>query len=322
MDNEQVAAGQIDEQPETADTVSSEPSGSVQAPELASSPEGAEVAGAQPTAGEPAAEAHEEAKASAKAGHAPLEELKPGMTMHGKVKNIVDFGAFIDIGVGRDGLAHVSTLKRAGIDQTLKVGDEIEVVVRRVDTDTNRISLTVPRAEREVKASLSQVEVGAVVTGKVMRLVDFGAFVDIGAPTDGLLHVSQLQGGFVRHPSEVLSVGDELQVRILDVDVERRRISLTMRDLAGEAPAPVQAPAAAQPEPARGRFDSPNPERQRTGRGAGRSSERRSGGRSRGRSSDLDYQPEPEGSFPTAVELAFQQAVADKKRKKQRRDLP
>jgi len=318
MENEHVAAGMVDQQSPAAETSVNEREVSVQAPE----PEGVLPPASAPMTSASAAvpAATEEAKPAAQS---PLEALKPGMTVRGKVKNIVDFGAFVDIGVGRDGLAHVSTLKRAGIDQTLKVGDELDVVVRRVDTDTNRISLTVPRAEREVKASLSQVEVGAVVTGRVMRLVDFGAFVDIGAPTDGLLHVSQMQGGYVRHPSEVLNVGDELQVRILEVDVERRRISLTMKDLPGQATgsaaaeAPAQAPAVAEAEPPRGRFDSPNPDRQRTGRGS-RSSDRRSG-RSRGRSSDLDYQPEPEETFPTALELAFQEAVADKKRRKQRR---
>ncbi len=158
-----------------------------------------------------------------------LADLKVGSTVRGKVRNLVDFGAFIDIGVGRDGLAHISSLKRAGIDKTIQVGDEIDVVVRRVDTSRNRISLTVPRAERAVKASLEQIEVGSVVEGRIKRLVDFGAFVDIGAPTDGLLHVSQLPWGYVRHPSEVLNVGDTVEVRILDVDTERRRISLSMK---------------------------------------------------------------------------------------------
>ena len=175
-----------------------------------------------------------------------LEALRPGTRCKGKVRNIVDFGAFIDIGVGRDGLAHVSTLKRAGLDKTLKVGDVIDVVVRRVDTDNNRISLTLPRGDREDRTALNKLEPGAQVTGKVMRLVDFGAFVDIGAQADGLVHVSQLSNGFVKHPSEVVKVGDEVSLRILEVDRERRRISLTMKD--AEEEAPKDAPAAVQPQ--------------------------------------------------------------------------
>ncbi len=161
-----------------------------------------------------------------------IESLKPGMRLKGKVRNIVEFGAFIDIGVGRDGLAHISTLKRAGIDKTLKRGDILDVQVRRVDVERNRISLTIPGAGRGAKTALRDLEVGRVVTGRVVRLVDFGAFVDIGAQTDGLLHVSQLPWGYVNDPREVLSAGDEIQVRILDVDIERRRISLTMKNAA------------------------------------------------------------------------------------------
>ena len=158
-----------------------------------------------------------------------VEALKPGMRMQGTVRNVVDFGAFIDIGVGRDGLAHVSTLQRAGIDKTLKVGDTIDVQIRRVDLETNRISLTIPGAGRGTKTALADLAVGSQVPGRVVRLVDFGAFVDIGAQTDGLLHISQLSNGYVGHPSDVLTVGDEIKVSVLEVDTARRRISLSMK---------------------------------------------------------------------------------------------
>jgi len=173
-------------------------------------------------------------------GPADIKDLKPGMRLMGRVKNIVDFGAFIDIGVGRDGLAHISTLKRAGVDKTLKVGDEIEVQVRRADLDNNRISLTIPGAGRADKTRLEDLQVGATVTGRVVRLVDFGAFVDIDAQTDGLLHISQLAGGFVSQVSEVLEIGQEVEVRILDVDSERRRISLTMKPIEEQRPARIE----------------------------------------------------------------------------------
>ena len=162
-----------------------------------------------------------------------LEDLKPGMQLKGKVRNVVAFGAFIDIGVGRDGLAHISALQRAEVDKTLRVGDVLEVQIRRVDLENNRISLTIPGAGKESKTSLRDLQAGSTVEGRVVRLVDFGAFVDIGAQTDGLLHISQLSGGYIRHPGEVVRVGDEVAVRILDVDIDKRRISLTMKEVEG-----------------------------------------------------------------------------------------
>ncbi|MBC7316885.1 MAG: S1 RNA-binding domain-containing protein, partial [Chloroflexi bacterium] len=120
----------------------------------------------------------------------------------------------------------------------------IDVQIRRVDFENNRISLTVPGSGKGAKTPLEDLEVGAIVAGRVVRLVDFGAFVDIGAQADGLLHVSQLPYGYVSHPAEVLKPGDEVQVRIVEVDARRRRISLSMKDL-------EEAPAAPEPEPAK-----------------------------------------------------------------------
>lgn len=160
--------------------------------------------------------------------------LEPGTVYKGHVRNVVDFGAFIDIGVGRDGLVHISALKRAGIDKTLKVGDTIEVVIRRIDPSDNRISLSLPDTAAEArvsKVSLQALKIGSTVSGKVVRLADFGAFIDIGAQSDGLLHISELPGGYVNNPAEVMKVGDEVQVRILEVDTQKQRISLSMRQV-------------------------------------------------------------------------------------------
>jgi transcriptional accessory protein Tex/SPT6 len=164
-----------------------------------------------------------------------LDTLTPGTPFKGKVRNVVEFGAFVDIGVGRDGLVHISILKRAGVDKTLKVGDVIDVAIRRIDVEDNRISLTLPNAESAEKTPLRDLKPNAIVMGHVVRLADFGAFVDIGAQADGLLHVSQLPGGYVSRPSEVMKVGDEVQVRILEVDPRKRRISLTMKELEASA---------------------------------------------------------------------------------------
>ena len=215
MDNENVTVGQEDPAQPAVEAVAAAQTGAEAAPESTS---------------KATAEQETPKKASRPSG---IESLKLGMRFKGRVRRIVDFGAFIDIGVGRDGLAHISTLKKAGIDKTIQVGDTLDVVVRRIELDDNRISLTLPSAEteNEGKTALRALQAGAVVTGRVVRLADFGAFVDIGAQVDGLLHVSQLLGGYVNNPSDVLHVGDEVQVRIQEVDVRKRRISLSMRDL-------------------------------------------------------------------------------------------
>ncbi|MHB1355254.1 MAG: S1 RNA-binding domain-containing protein [Anaerolineae bacterium] len=175
---------------------------------------------------------------------AASKPLEPGTVYKGHVRNVVDFGAFIDIGVGRDGLVHISALKRAGIDKTLKVGDTIEVVIRRVDPADNRISLSLPDSAPEARVSkvpLQTLKVGSTVTGKVVRLADFGAFIDVGAQSDGLLHVSELPGGYVKNPSEVMKVGDEVLVRIQEVDTQKQRISLSMRQVQMAVDAQPQA---------------------------------------------------------------------------------
>jgi transcriptional accessory protein Tex/SPT6 len=229
-----------------------------------------------------------------------IEDLKIGMRLEGTVRNMVEFGAFVDIGVGRDGLAHISTLKRAGIDQALKVGDTVDVQVRRVDLDNNRISLTVPGAGRSEKTALSDLEVGSTVTGRVVRLVDFGAFVDLGAQTDGLLHVSQLSGGFVRHPSEAVSVGDEVSVRILEVDMDRRRISLSMKSDEQDGPRPAERPR----------------------RAASSSGPRRGRGERRPRRAPIvmsTADDEGQNQGPTAFEVAWQEALSDRRARQGRR---
>ena len=186
-----------------------------------------------------------ESRRPARADAPGIEALTPGRRMKGKVRNVVEFGAFVDVGVNRDGLVHISILKQAGVDKSIKTGDVIDVVVRRVEVDSNRISLTLPgveQAEAENKTSLRGLDKRKPITGKVVRLADFGAFVDIGAQTDGLLHVSQLSSDFVRHPSEVLKVGQEVQVRILEIDERKRRISLTMKEVSDVDDEPEAAP--------------------------------------------------------------------------------
>jgi transcriptional accessory protein Tex/SPT6 len=238
-----------------------------------------------------------------------LESLKPGTTMKGKVRNVVEFGAFIDIGAGRDGLAHISVLKKAGVDKTLKVGDVIEVVVRRVDMAEQRISLALPEAESEAKTPLQDLQVATTVTGHVVRLADFGAFVDIGAQADGLLHVSQLSNERVNHPSDVLKVGDEVQVRILEVDPTKRRISLTMKE-------PSAAPAERSYAPPVERRAAPT-ERRSAPERRGASERRAASGGDRQTYSSQDDATSAE-RFPTAFEEAFEKARVAARRQQRR----
>lgn len=204
-----------------------------------------ELTTAEQTELQPQSDVHQAEGESHPAGKQP----EIGATYKGRVRSIVDFGVFVDIGAGRDGLVHISALKRAGMDKAVKVGDTLEVIVKRIDPADGRISLVLPSSDANnhaTKQPLASLEVGSTVNGKVVRLTDYGAFVDIGAQSDGLLHVSELPWGYVNKPSEVLKVGDEIQVRILEVDPRRQRISLSMRQTAAdaetEAPSPAREP--------------------------------------------------------------------------------
>jgi small subunit ribosomal protein S1 len=157
--------------------------------------------------------------------------LEPGLKTEGKVVRLEKFGAFVDIGAETDGLVHVSEMGTGRINKPSDVvseGDIISVWVKEVDRKSRRISLTMIEPP-EVDIRTLQPE--TVLTGKVVRLESFGAFVDIGAGRDGMIHVTEMGRGYVGSPSEILSVGDEVQVKVLEVDPRRGRISLSMKDL-------------------------------------------------------------------------------------------
>jgi ribosomal protein S1 len=139
------------------------------------------------------------------------KDLAPGTKVQGKVVRLERFGAFVDIGAGTDGLVHVSEMgtgRVANPSDVVSEGDVIEVWIKDVDRKSKRISLSM-----------------------VERLESFGAFVDIGAGRDGMIHVTEMGRGYVGSPSEIVSVGDQVQVRVLEVDPRRGRISLSMKDL-------------------------------------------------------------------------------------------
>ncbi|HZQ59003.1 MAG TPA: 30S ribosomal protein S1 [Acidimicrobiales bacterium] len=161
-----------------------------------------------------------------------LANLKPGEVRKGVVSSIVNFGAFVDLG-GMDGLVHVSELSWKHVEhpsQVVQVGDEIEVKVLEVDLDRERISLSLKQTLQDPwNEFASSHQVGELVYGRVTKLVPFGAFVQVGDGIEGLVHISEMATHHVDLPEQVVSPGDELWVKIIDIDLQRRRISLSIK---------------------------------------------------------------------------------------------
>jgi len=165
-----------------------------------------------------------------------IHELRPKMKLQGKVVRVELFGAFVDIGVGQDGLVHISQLREGRVNRVadvVKEGDEVTVWVQKMDAQQGRISLTMIEPPEH---SLRELEPDMVLAGKVTRLERYGAFVDVGVERDGLVHVSEITSGYVKDPSEYLSVGDEIQVKVVSVNLRKRQIELSMKDLYTEEP--------------------------------------------------------------------------------------
>ena len=164
-----------------------------------------------------------------------LEKLAKGMKLPGIVSSIVDFGAFVDLG-GIDGLVHISELSWSHVNhpsEVVKVGDEVEVVVLDVDMSRERISLGLKQTQEDPWRTLvKNYPVGSIIEGKITKLVPFGAFVELGEGIEGLVHISEMAKGHVEVPSQVTAVGEAVQVKVMDVDLDRRRISLSMKSAA------------------------------------------------------------------------------------------
>ena len=161
-----------------------------------------------------------------------LSKLKVGMRLKGTVSSIVDFGAFVDLG-GIDGLVHISELSWNHVNhpsEVVKVGQEVEVQVLDVDLNRERISLGLKQTTEDPwRALVKKYPVGAIVEGSVTKLVPFGAFVDLGEGIEGLVHISEMANKHVDQPSQVTHVGDKVQVKVMEIDLDRRRISLSMK---------------------------------------------------------------------------------------------
>lgn len=157
-----------------------------------------------------------------------IRDLKPKMQLKGTVKSTQLYGAIVDVGLEHAGLIHISQLSRGRVNRVedvVKAGDTVTVWVTEVEPDRGRIGLTLVEPP---DVSWQDLKVDQVLAGKVTRLERYGAFVDIGAERDGLLHVGEMASGYVEHPSEIVQLGEEIDVRILKVDRRRKRIDLGM----------------------------------------------------------------------------------------------
>jgi len=196
------------------------------------------------------------------ARHAILESLAPGQVCEGVVRKIVDFGAFVDLGSGVDGLLHVSQLGWGRVkhpSEVVQEGQKIRVRVDKVDRTTKKISLSYKDLlENPWNGADRKYEVSTVVRGKVVKIMEYGAFVELEPGVEGLVHISELSHKRVPRVSDVVKEGDEIDAVVLSVDPGARRISLSMKNVnpPPEPEAPAPSPAAQEP-PAK-----PKPSRQ------------------------------------------------------------
>ncbi len=184
-----------------------------------------------------------------------LKTLEKGQVVEGQVKQITNFGAFVDIG-GIDGLIHISELSWGRVkhpSDVLSIGEDVKVEVLDFEESSERISLSLKSIQPEPwKVASEKYQVGEIIEGEVVRLVDFGAFVEIEPGLDGLVHISQISEAHVAKPSDVLQKGQKVEVKILDINVEDQRMSLSMaaieKDKAAEEEATQTEEAAVEKE--------------------------------------------------------------------------
>lgn len=180
-----------------------------------------------------------------------IEELQRKAHHTGKIVKITLAGAIVDIGLNVPGVIHISQIQKEPvnrIEDVLHVGQEVDVWVRRVYPNKQRIELTMIKPLdlewREIKKDM-------VVKGKVIRLESFGAFVDVGAERPGLVHISEMTHGYIRTPNEVVKEGDEIEVKVLDVNRQKKQIKLSMKALEVLAPKPPKVERSKESKDAR-----------------------------------------------------------------------
>lgn len=216
----------------------------------------------------------------ANTNNAPEGVLQPKMHLTGKVIKTTLAGAVIDIGMGIPGIVHISQLSAEPVNRVedvVKEGQAVDVWVRRVREDRVELTMIQPPA-----LDWKEITPDAIVKGKVIRLESYGAFVDIGAERPGLVHVSEISHGYVRKPSDLLKEGQEVEVKILEVDRRKRQIRLSIK--------------AAQTEPLEEEVEEHPSARKRKGKN--------------GKQSEPPVEAEAEERELTALEIAYRQALA------------
>jgi len=164
-----------------------------------------------------------------------LQNLEEGMVVQGTIKNITEYGAFVDLG-GIDGLLHITDMSWGRVShpsEVFKLGDEVTVKVLKYNADTERVSLGLKQTMDDPwEHAIESYPIGKRVHGKVVSLTDYGAFVEMEEGIEGLIHVSEMSWGKPKHPSKVLEIGQEVECQVLEVDSEAKRISLGLKQLA------------------------------------------------------------------------------------------
>lgn len=232
------------------------------------------------------------------AAPATITDLAPKMQLKGTVKRLELYGAFIDLGLDATGLIHISKLGGEQVNRVsdvLKEGDEVTVWVEKVDPERQQVMLTmVP----PLAVDWNELKTDQVYDGKVTRLETFGAFVSIGAEREGLVHISELSHNYVKHPSEVVNVGDDVQVKVLGFNRRKRRIDLSMKALTEKPEMETMAPQSRQ--------------------SGGPGGPRQSGGGGKRRNNRERYEPEvyeivdeEVEEIPTAMEIAMRRALGN-----------
>ncbi len=174
-----------------------------------------------------------------------LDRLQPGLIVEGQISNIVDFGAFVDLN-GIDGLIHISELSWSHVNhpsEILTIGDTVAVKVLDIDRERQRISLGLKQTQEDPwQRVVDTYNVGDELEGTVTKVVTFGAFVEILDGVEGLVHISELAPHHVENPREIVAPGDEVKVKILEIDSERRRLSLSVKRVEGQVLEPKVLP--------------------------------------------------------------------------------
>ncbi len=163
--------------------------------------------------------------------------------MEGTIKTLMSYCAFVDLG-GIDGMLHISEMSWGPIrnpNQLFTVGQKVQVMIKSFDPETRKISLTAKLPETNPWNNAEEkYAIGSLVEGKVVRFTDFGAFVELEQGLDGLIHISRLSDHFVKHPSEVLEINQNVVVKVIDLNPEQKRISLSLRDAVAEEEVPEE----------------------------------------------------------------------------------